>query len=223
LAAQKRYSVAMSFSFPKIYPILDSKWIPQENRAGFLDRLGRSLADAGVALLEYRNKPGTEAEILADAAILRRALPAGQVKLMLDDRAEWVERVGFDGAHVDAGDLSPAEARKVLGPERILGTFGGSTEFLPGILDAPVDYLAVGPVFTTTTKHTDKPPIGIEGVRRMRALAGPDRVLSCAAGVTLATAPEVLAAGGSMVVVSQAIFGAEDPAAEFRRWLAALS
>jgi len=133
-----------------------------------------------------------------------------------------VERVGFDGAHVDAGDLSPAEARRVLGPERILGTFGGSTEFIPGILDAPADYLAVGPVFSTTTKQTDKPPIGIEGVRRMRALAGPDRVLSCAAGVTLATAPAILAAGGSMAVVSQAIFGAADPAAEFRRWLVAL-
>lgn len=212
----------MSVSFPKIYPILDSKWIPQQGRAAFLDRLGRSLADAGITLLEYRNKPGTEAEILADAAILRAALPAGQVKLILDDRAEWVERVGFDGAHVDAGDLTPDEARRILGPGRILGTFGGSTEFLPGILEAPVDYLAVGPVFSTTTKQTDKPPIGIEGVRRMRALAGPERVLSCAAGVTLETAPAILAAGGSMVVASQAFFGAPDPAAEFRRWLVAL-
>ena len=212
----------MSFSFPKIYPILDSKWIPDENRAAFLERLGASLAEAGVRLMEYRNKPGTEAEILADAAILRAAMPSGKIKLILDDRADLVEQTGFDGAHVDVGDLTPTEARRLLGPERILGTFGGSTEFLPGILDAPVDYLAVGPVFTTTTKKTDKPPIGLEGVRRMRALAGPDRVLTCAAGVSFDTAPQVLAAGGSVVVVSEAIFGAADPAAEFRRWLLAL-
>ena len=208
----------MAFSFPKIYPILDSSVIPAENRAPFLDRLGRVLTDAGVTLLEYRNKPASEAELLADAAILRAALPAGQVKLILDDRADLVERTGFDGVHVDAGDLSPAEARQLLGPERIIGTYGGSSEFLPGIFDAPVNYWAVGPVFTTTTKKTDKPPIGIEGVRRMRALAGPGRVLTCAAGVTLETAPLILEAGASAVVACSALFRAEDPAAEFRRW-----
>jgi len=51
---------------------------------------------------------------------------------------------------------------------------------LPGVLDEPVDYLAVGPVFTTTTKHTYKTPIGPEGVRRLRELAGPDRILTAA-------------------------------------------
>ena len=56
-------------------------------------------------------KAGAEAELLADAAILRAALPAGQVKLVLDDRADLVEQIGFDGVHVDAGDLTPAEAQ----------------------------------------------------------------------------------------------------------------
>jgi thiamine-phosphate pyrophosphorylase len=93
---------------------------------------------------------------------------------------------------------------------------------LPGVLDEPVDYLAVGPVFTTTTKHTYKTPIGPEGVRRLRELAGPDRILTAAAGITLATAPAVLAAGASAVAVSAAIFRADDPAAEFKKWIAAL-
>ena len=103
-----------------------------------------------------------------------------------------------------------------------MGTFGGSEALLPGILDEPVDYLAVGPVFPTTTKQTYKAPIGAEGVRRLRELAGPDRVLTAAAGITLATAPAVLAAGATSVAVSAAIFRAEDPAAEFRRWMEAL-
>jgi thiamine-phosphate pyrophosphorylase len=212
----------MIFQFPKIYPILDSSRIPRADRAAFLERLGALLTAAGVTLLEYRNKPGTEAEILADAEVLRRAMPAEKVKLILDDREDLVEQAGFDGVHVDAGDASPAEARRLLGPDRIIGTFGGSTEFLPGILEEPVDYLAVGPVFTTTTKQTDRPPIGVEGVRRMRALAGPERVLTCAAGITLETAPLVLEAGATTVAVSAAIFGAADPAAEFRRWLKSL-
>ena len=213
----------MPFSFPKVYPILDASIIPQAGRAEFLRRLGGALAEAGVTLLEYRNKPGCDAEILADAAILRAALPAGQVKLILDDRADLVERIGFDGVHVDAGDATPAEARQLLGPGRILGTFGGSETLLPGILKEPVDYLSIGPVFPTTTKQTTKAQIGVEGVRRLRNEAGPDAVLVAVGGITLATAPGVLAAGASMVAVSAAIFRAADPATEFRRWVAALT
>ncbi len=170
-------------------------------------------------LLEYRNKVGSDEELLADAAVLRAALPAGHVKLIFDDRADLVEAAGFDGVHVDAGDLRPAEARRLLGPDRIIGTFGGSDTLLPGILSEPVDYLAIGPVYPTTTKQTTKAPIGPEGVRRLREQAGPDAVLVAAAGITLATAPAVLEAGASAVAVSAAIFRAADPAAEFRRWL----
>jgi thiamine-phosphate pyrophosphorylase len=212
----------MAFSFPKIYPILDASIIPAAGRAEFLRRLGTSLADAGVTLLEYRNKTGDDPELLADAAILRAALPAKDVKLILDDRADLVEQTNFDGVHVDAGDLSPAEARRVVGRDRIVGTFGGSEALLTGILDAPVDYLAVGPVYPTTTKQTSKAPIGPEGVSRLREQAGPGRILTAAAGITLATAPAVLAAGASTVAVSAAIFRSPDPAAEFRKWKAAL-
>src|ERR1035441_6641761 len=121
----------MSISFPKIYLILDSAMIPQLGRAEFLRRLGSELAEAGVALLEYRNKTGSEAELLADAAMLRATMPVSMVKLILDDRADLVERTGFDGVHVDAGDAAPAEARRLVGPGRIVGTFGGSEALLP--------------------------------------------------------------------------------------------
>jgi thiamine-phosphate pyrophosphorylase len=212
----------MAFSFPKIYPILDASVIPAEGRAEFLRRLGSELAEAGVTLLEYRNKTGNDRQMLADAAVLRAAMPVGTVKLIFDDRADLVEETGFDGVHVDSGDVPPVEARRLVGPDRIVGTFGGSDSLLPGILDEPADYLAVGPVFTTTTKQTSKAPIGPEGVRRLRQEAGPDRILTAAAGITIATAPLVLAAGATAVAVSAAIFRAKDPAAEFRRWKAEL-
>src|SRR5450631_1845701 len=154
----------MDFLFPNIYPILDSSTIPSVGRAQFLKRLGGALADAGITLLEYRNKTGADAELLSDAAILREALPATKVKLILDDRADLVEQIGFDGVHVDAGDLPPAAARRLVGLKRIVGTFGGSESLLAGILDEPADYLAVGPVYLTTTKQTSKTPIGPEGV-----------------------------------------------------------
>jgi thiamine-phosphate pyrophosphorylase len=216
----------MVFPFPRVYPILDSSQIPSVGRAEFLRRLGNELAEAGVTLLEYRNKAGAgregDAGILGDATTLRAAMPAPKVKLILDDRVDLVEQAEFDGVHVDAGDLPAAEARRLLGPDRIVGTFGGSEALLPGILSEPADYFAVGPVFSTQTKQTSKAPIGPEGVRRLREQAGPEKILTAAGGITFETAPAVLAAGASCVAVSAAIFRAAEPAAELRRWLKAL-
>ena len=213
----------MAISFPKIYPILDTSFIPAAGRAEHLRRLGGSLAEAGVTLLEYRNKTGAEAELLSDAAVLRAAMPAGQVKLILDDRADLIEQIGFDGVHVDAGDATPAEARRLLGPDRIIGTFGGGgSGMVPGILETPANYFSIGIVYPTRTKQVSSPPIGIEGVRKLRAEAGAAPVLVAIGGITLATAAEVLAAGASVVAVAGAIFRQPDPAAEFRRWMAEL-
>jgi thiamine-phosphate pyrophosphorylase len=212
----------MSFTFPKVYPILDASIIPAMGRSQFLRRLGGGLAEAGVTLLEYRNKSGADAELLADAADLRAALPAGQVKLILDDRADLVEETGFDGVHVDAGDLTPSDARRLLGSERIVGTFGGSEALLPGILTEPADYFSIGPVYPTRTKQISTPPIGIEGVRRLRAEAGSAPALVAVGGITLATAASALAAGATVVAIAGALFRQPEPAAEFRRWLAEL-
>jgi thiamine-phosphate pyrophosphorylase len=212
----------MAISFPKVYPILDSSVIPAAGRAEFLSRLGGSLAEAGVTLLEYRNKTGSEAELLADAALLRVAMPTGQVKLILDDRADLIEQTGFDGVHVDAGDLTPAAARELLGPGRIIGTFGGGAALVPGILQTPADYFSIGVVFPTRTKQVTAPPIGMEGVRRLREQAGPGPVLVAIGGITLATAPAALEAGATLVAIAGALFRQVDPAAEFRKWVTLL-
>jgi thiamine-phosphate pyrophosphorylase len=216
------YPDFMAPPLPRIYPILDASFIPPTGRTEFLRRLCHELAEAGVTLLEYRNKTGAEAELLGDAGILRTALPAAQVKLILDDRADLVEQIGFDGVHVDAGDMKPTEARKLLGPDRIVGTFGGSASLLPGVMAEPADYFSIGPVFPTRTKQTSTPPIGIEGIRRLRQEAGPVPVLVAIGGITLSTAAEALAAGASVVAIAGALFRQPDPAAEFRRWLAEL-
>jgi thiamine-phosphate pyrophosphorylase len=210
----------MGFSLPLVYPILDSSLIPAADRNVFLDRLGRSLADADVRLMEYRNKNGTDAEVFADARILRRTMPVST--LVMDDRVDVALAAEFDGAHVDAGDLPVADARRLLGTDQVVGTSAGSEEQLIEALNSRADYIAFGPVYPTTTKQTSVPPIGLEGVRRFRKLAGPAPVLVAAAGITLQTAPAVLEAGASAVAVSAAIFRQVDPAAEFRRWIVAL-
>lgn len=211
----------MAFIFPKIYPILDSSSIPAEGRAEYLNRLGHLLAEAGVTLMEYRNKTGNDAEITQDAAVLRRAMPKKNIKLILDDRVDLVDRIEFDGVHVDTGDALPTEARERLGPDRIVGTFGGDA-LNQRVLEEPADYFSIGPAFRTTTKQTTKTPIGVDGVRRLRMQAGPKPVLVAVGGVTLETAPLILAAGATTVAVSAAIFRAADPVGECRRWLKTL-
>jgi thiamine-phosphate pyrophosphorylase len=212
----------MPFSLPSIYPILDAGSFPATGRKDWLDRLGRSMTDAGVQLMEYRNKFGTDAEVLADAQVLRAAMPATQVQLILDDRVDVALAAGFDGVHVDAGDLPPAAARALLGPARIVGTSASGEAQLLEALREPVEYIAFGPVFATTTKQTPVAPIGLEGVRRFRQIAGPQAILVAAAGITLETAPAILEAGANSVAVSAALFRHDNPAAEFRQWLAVL-
>src|ERR1035438_718903 len=134
----------MPLVIPKLYPILDAAILPKLGRAEFLRRLGNSLVDAGVTLLEYRNKNGTDEAVLADAEILRDAMPVGKTRLVLDDRIDLVDRTGFDGVHVDAGDESPDFARRILGPERIVGTFGGSEALIQNVLLSPADYFSIG-------------------------------------------------------------------------------
>jgi thiamine-phosphate pyrophosphorylase len=170
-------------------------------------------------ILQYRNKAGTDAEVLVDARVLRAAMPAGQVRLILDDRVDVAMAAGFDGVHVDAGDLPPDVARVLMGTEAIVGTSASSEAELLEALGSGAEYIAFGPIFPTTTKQTSAAPMGIEGVRRFRELAGPAPVLVAAAGITLEAAPAILAAGANSVAVASAIFRCNDPAAGFVRWM----
>ena len=211
----------MRGEFPRLYPILDSSTIPATGREAFLNHLGKSLADAGVRLLEYRNKPGTDAQVFVDSLILRAAMPG--VTLIMDDRVDVALSAKFDGAHVDAGDLPVAVARSLFAAGAVIGTSASSDADLIAAIATGADYIAFGPVFPTVTKQTSASPIGIEGVQRFRSLAGQGTILVAAAGITLETAPAVLAAGADVVAVSAAIFRTADPAAEFRRWISALT
>ena len=210
----------MAFVLPTVYPILDSAAIPVAGRVAFLDRLAQSLAGSGVRLMEYRNKSGSDAQVFADARQLRAAMPS--TVLILDDRVDVAMAARFNGVHVDAGDLPTADARALMGPDSIIGTSASSEAQLDEAFAAPVDYIAFGPIFPTTTKQTSAAPIGVEGVRRFRVQAGANVKLVAAAGITLETAPAILEAGADAVAVSAAIFSKSDPAAEFRHWLEVL-
>jgi thiamine-phosphate pyrophosphorylase len=190
--------------FPAVYPILDASFLTAaEDRAEFLRRLVRDLAEAGVGILQYRNKEGSEAEILADARVMRETADE-QMLLILNDWPVLTVETGFDGVHVGQTDVSPAEARAIIGTGKIVGISTHNEAQLRAADLQPVDYIAIGPVFATATKENPDPVVGLEGVRRARKLT--NKPLVAIGGITRENAELVWQAGADSVAVISAIF-----------------
>ena len=194
--------------FPKLYAIADVGLLSA--RGMDLRMFAEGLRAAGVRLVQLRDKTGTPQEVLAGAALLREIL--GQdCLLILNDRADLAVLAGFDGVHVGQGDLSVRDCRVVLkakyehrgrgvgteGPRGIVGVSTHSVEEVLGTGEA--DYVAVGPVFATGTKLDAEPVVGLEGVRRARALT--DKPLVAIGGITRENCQSVVEAGADSVAV----------------------
>jgi thiamine-phosphate pyrophosphorylase len=195
--------------FPALYPILDFACVFADGAPGpkvrqpRLRELVASLAAAGVVLLQYRNKldPGTL--IAQDCLAMREAAPG--ITLILNDHATLVGPAGWNGVHVGQDDLSPADARALLGPRAIVGYSTHSDDQVRHADTQPVDYIAIGPVFATASKADVSPVVGLEGVARARALTR--KPLVAIGGITLENAASVYDAGADSVAVISALFG----------------
>lgn len=195
-------------SFPSLYPILDSSYLAgAADRAGTLQQIIRDLASAGVEILQYRNKSEDEFQILADARALREAAAGTGLLLIINDYPALAVQAGFDGVHVGQTDMPPDEARRILGPGKILGVSTHNEAQLRAAASQPVDYVAIGPVYPTATKQNPDPVIGLEGVQRARQLTR--KPLVAIGGITAANAPAVLRAGADSVAIISAIFKPE--------------
>lgn len=191
--------------FPKFYPILDAAVLAK--RGGSIAEYAQAFRDAGVMLLQYRDKQAMPQEILRNAAIIQKIFTGTDCtlcSLILDDRADLAALAGWQGVHVGQHDLSPAGARAVMGADAVIGlsTHSG-TQVLEG--DAAMEriggpgYLAIGPVFATGSKENPDPVVGLEGVRRARGLT--KLPLVAIGGITRESAASVLAAGADAIAV----------------------
>jgi thiamine-phosphate pyrophosphorylase len=204
---------------PRLYPILDA--------ACFQDALGlTSAADelvaAGATLLQYRNKSGNARAMLEQARELRQHCRTGvsdpHVRLIMNDRADLCLAAEFDGVHVGQEDLSPEAVRGIIGPGRWLGVSTHNPEQLREADLTSADYLAIGPVFATSSKENPDPVVGLEGVRRARALTR--KPLVAIGGITRANAASVIEAGAdSVAVISDLLREPRKSAEEFFRVL----
>jgi thiamine-phosphate pyrophosphorylase len=145
-------------------------------------------------------------------------------QLIVNDRADIARLAHAAGVHVGQDDLSPEDARRVIGHEAIVGVSTHTEVQMAAALRAPVSYVAVGPVFGTSTKNTGYDAVGLDGVRRAAASArGEGLPLVAIGGITLTTAPDVIAAGADGVAVIADLLETGDPERRVRQYLRALA
>jgi thiamine-phosphate pyrophosphorylase len=192
-------------TLPKLYAILDADLLSQRNIS--LETFSRDLYAAGVRCMQYRDKAAPAAKLLATARMLRASLP-GDVLLFLNDRADICALSDCAGLHIGQEDLSPAGARRVLGSRPLLGISTHNESQIAIANEAEVDYIAIGPVFATTSKANPDPVIGLEGVSRARGLTS--KPLVAIGGITQSNARSVIDAGADSIAVISALIPGRD-------------
>jgi thiamine-phosphate pyrophosphorylase len=188
--------------------LLAAREIPLENYA-------HQLRGAGVELVQYRDKSGSPRAILRAASTLREVFAGTPARLILNDRADLAVLANFDGVHVGQNDLSPADARRVVGPSKLVGVSTHTDDQVRAAALTPADYIAIGPIYSTSTKPDAEKPVGLEGIRRARALT--TKPLVAIGGITRANARSVIDAGADSVAIISAFFAPGETVAQVAR------
>jgi thiamine-phosphate pyrophosphorylase len=201
-------------SVPRLYAILDASCFL---RTEDLAACAEELVAAGCGLLQYRNKNGDARLMLEQSRELKKRV-GDAAKLIMNDRADLGLDAEFDGVHVGQDDLLPESVRRIIGPDRWLGVSTHNPEQLREADLTSADYLAIGPVFSTSSKDKPDPVVGLEGVRRARQVTR--KPLVAIGGITRANAASVIEAGAdSVAVISDLIRSPRKSAEEFFRIL----
>ena len=182
--------------FPRVYPILDTETLAQHGIA--LDTAAAALLEGGAGILQVRQKGHWTRQVFESARQVACLCREAGAVLVVNDRADFAMLLE-GGLHIGQEDLAPRDARKLIGPDALLGFSSHNLEQLSAAGGEPVDYVALGPVYPTSSKHNPDPVVGVDEVRRLRPLI--EKPLVAVGGITRATAACVLNAGADSVAV----------------------
>ncbi len=195
----------------RLYALVD----PERAAGRNLAELARLLADGGATLIQLRDKQATTRVMVEEARAIKAALASSPVRLIINDRVDVALAAGADGVHVGQDDMDPADARRLLGPDAIIGL---SVKTLAQVGAAPIeqlDYVAIGGVFATSSKDNPDLPIGLKGLASLAAAMrthAPGLPIGAIAGIDATNAADVIAAGADGVAVISALSSAPNPA-----------
>jgi thiamine-phosphate pyrophosphorylase len=202
-------SNARSFSAWRLYVIVDRSAAKGRD----LLRITEQAIRGGADVIQLRDKAALAGSLAEEGARLLAVTKAAGVPLIINDRVDVAAAIGADGVHVGQDDLPVAEARRILGPGKLIGK---STHSLQQALDAdaePIDYLAVGPIYPTPTKPA-YPVVGLTLIGQVASRITHPMV--AIGGIDEGTLPDVIAAGARCVAVVRAVCASEDPEAAAR-------
>jgi thiamine-phosphate pyrophosphorylase len=197
---------------PRLYVILDAG-LMREPAAEF----ARKLIGAGVELLQYRAKNVPAREMLARARELAAVARGAGARFFVNDRPDVAYLAEAHGVHVGQDDLGVEEARVVVGPDAWVGLSTHNIEQFEKATRSSADYIAVGPIFVTTSKVNPDPVVGLHLIRHVRRLT--ERPIVAIGGITLESAAEVIEAGADSVAVIGDILQVDDPVGRATEYL----
>ncbi len=160
-------------------------------------------------MIQLREKGMADSELLTLARELRRLTREAGALFIVNDRPDLAVLVDADGVHVGQGDIPPQEVRRIVGADRLVGLSVENAAQIRFARGLDVDYLGLGPVFSTPTKPDAAPPTGLSLFKEMKAL-GEERPVYAIGGVNLTNAGSVLSAGAWGLAVVSAVVSAPD-------------
>lgn len=203
----------MNFDLPRIYPITDTRL----SGLSHADQ-ARCLIAGGAAFIQLREKHSSPGEFYDAAVEAIKIAHADSVKIMINDRVDIALAANADGVHLGQDDLPPEYARRILGPDKIVGFSAHSVEQAVEAVKLPVDYIAIGPIFATSTKVKPDAIVGLEGLRKVRDAIS-DFPLVAIGGISADNIDSVFAAGADSAAVISAILSEPGRIAEKMRKL----
>jgi len=205
-------------SLPGLYAVLDAE--VARAHGWTVPDLARAVLDGGAKLVQVRAKTLTSAELLQISRdVMTLAAPYGAT-VIVNDRADVAVLAGASGVHVGQDDLAPADARAIVGPDRLVGVSTHTREQVHRAAAAPIDYIAVGPIFGTATKDTGYEAVGLDLVSHAHATG---RAVVAIGGITLERAASVIGAGATSLAVITDLLTGGNPSARTRAFVAAAS
>ena len=198
--------------FPKVYAIMDSALLKTTELA-----CAEILAQAGVELIQYRNKSATSRQLFEVSQLLSNFLSARSVRFIVNDRADIAALVRATGVHVGQQDLGVEAARDICGQDCWVGVSTHTLEQVRRAAETSADYIAVGPIFATATKLHPDPVVGIDFIREARRLT--QKPIVAIGGITAERVEEVLDAGADSLAVAGDLLNSDSPGNRAREYL----
>ncbi len=194
---------------PKLYLVAGSDDVDQRG----LDKIVRQAVEGGVTLFQLREKTMATGAFIESARSVRDALRGTGVRVLINDRVDVALAAEVDGIHIGQQDITPRDARKLLGEEKLIGLTVRSTSEIEQAPIAVLDYLSIGGVFATRSKDNPLPPVGLDGLTRLtaetRALCA--LPITAIAGIDAKTAGPVMDCGVDGIAVISSITAQADP------------